>query len=220
MSYRYADNLPLALKDCTFAFGRGARVLLIGANGSCKSTAMSILGGKLLVTRGGASVLGKDCFNDGTLQEVMYCGDWWRANFFMNLPVREVLGNKADTARTTHLAQVLQVSLDWRINDLSDGQRRRCQLLELLATPRAVYLMDEITSDLDLFAREGILNFMRSECEVRGATIFYCTHIFDHLEGWATHLRHCRMDEVEEYSQLTAAGDSTPLYSLIRRWIY
>ena len=35
--------------------------------------------------------------------------------------------------------------------------------------------MDEITSDLDLFAREGILNFLRAECEVRGATIFYCT---------------------------------------------
>jgi hypothetical protein len=28
------------------------------------------------------------------------------------------------------------------------------------------------------------------------------------------------MEEVEEYSQLMAAGDSTPLYSLIRRWIY
>ena len=35
--------------------------------------------------------------------------------------------------------------------------------------------MDEITSDLDLFAREGILNFLRAECEVRGATIFYCS---------------------------------------------
>ena len=41
MSYRYAEGLPVALKDCSFSFGRGARVLLIGANGSCKSTAMS-----------------------------------------------------------------------------------------------------------------------------------------------------------------------------------
>ena len=38
-----------------------------------------------------------------------------------------------------------------------------------------VYLMDEITSDLDLFAREGILNFLRAETETRGATIFYCS---------------------------------------------
>ena len=28
----------------------------------------------------------------------------------------------------------------------------------------------------------------RQECEVRGATIMYATHIFDGLEGWLTHL--------------------------------
>ncbi len=28
----------------------------------------------------------------------------------------------------------------------------------------------------------------RQECEVRGATIVYATHIFDGLEGWLTHL--------------------------------
>jgi len=229
MSYRYAEKLPMALKDCTFAFGRGARVLLIGANGSCKSTAMSILGGKLLVPRGGAAVLGKDCFNDGTLQEVMYCGDWWRANFFMNLPVRELLGKNADSSRTAHLAHVLQVSLDWRINNLSDGQRRRCQLLELLSTPRPVYLMDEITSDLDIYAREGVLNFLKSETEIRGATIVYCTHIFDHLDGWATHIlrmskgmvaTNAPIDQIPEYAELIANGNLTPLCSLVRNWIY
>merc|ERR1719487_19182 len=229
MSYRYADNLPTALKDCTFAFGRGARVLLIGANGSCKSTAMSILGGKLLVPRGGAAVMGKDCFNDGTLQEVMYCGDWWRANFFMNLPVREVLGKNADTPRTAYLKHVLQVDLDWRINNLSDGQRRRCQLLEILATPRPVYLMDEITSDLDIFARDGVLDFLKKETETRGATIVYCTHIFDHLDGWATHIlrlskgqvvTNAPIDQIPEYAELINGGNLTPLCSLVRNWIY
>jgi len=229
MSYRYAENLPMSLKDCTFSFGRGARVLLIGANGSCKSTAMSILGGKLLVPRGGAEVLGKDCFNDGTLQDVMYCGDWWRANFFMNLPVREVLGKNADTSRTAFLAHVLQVDLAWRINNLSDGQRRRCQLLELLSTPRPVYLMDEITSDLDIYAREGVLKFLKSETEIRGATIVYCTHIFDHLDGWATHIlrlskgrvvTNAPVDQIPEYAELIAGGNLTPLCSLVRNWIY
>jgi len=229
MTYSYAKNLPAALKDCTFAFGQGARVLLIGANGSCKSTAMSILGGKLLVPRGGANVLGKDCFNDGTLQEVMYCGDWWRANFFMNLPVREVLGKNADTSRTAYLKHVLQVDLDWRINNLSDGQRRRCQLLEILATPRPVYLMDEITSDLDIFARDGVLDFLKTETETRGATIVYCTHIFDHLDGWPTHIlrlskgnvvTNAPIDQIPEYAQLIAGGNLTPLCSLVRNWIY
>jgi len=163
----------------------------------------------LLVPRGGAAVLGKDCFNDGTLQEV--------------------LGNKADTPRVTYLKHVLQVDLDWRINNLSDGQRRRCQLLEILATPRPVYLMDEITSDLDLFARDGVLEFLRNETETRGATIVYCTHIFDHLDGWPTHIlrlskgnvvTNAPIDQIPEYAALIAGGNLTPLCSLVRNWIY
>mmetsp|Transcript_27517 Transcript_27517/g.69097 ORF Transcript_27517/g.69097 Transcript_27517/m.69097 type:complete len:557 (+) Transcript_27517:47-1717(+) len=231
LSYAYAAGLPNVLKDVTFSFGRGARILVVGANGACKSTVMSILGGKRMIPRGFAKVMNKDCFNDpGVAQNVMYCGDWWRTNFFMNLQLGELLGeNMTKTKRCQHLRDVLQVSYDWKINDLSDGQRRRCQLLEILCTPRSVYLMDEITSDLDIFAREGILNFLKAESEIRGATIFYCTHIFDHLEGWASHLLHmakgqvvksCDMAELAEYDELIAAGNSTPLYSLIRRWIY
>merc|ERR1712160_220101 len=156
----------------------------------------------------------------------MYCGDWWNTNFFMNLTIGELIGPEiSKTMRCTHLAEILQVDLNWKINNVSDGQRRRCQLLEILATPRPVYLMDEITSDLDIFAREGILNFLRAECELRGCTIFYCTHIFDHLEDWPTHMLHlskgkvvqqCAMTELDEYNRLCREGDSTPLYTLIR----
>jgi CCR4-NOT complex subunit CAF16 len=228
LTYSYAGGRP-QLQDVTFSFNRGARILVVGANGAGKSTLLSILGGKRMVPRGLASIVGKDCFAECDSHTVMYCGDWWRTAFFMNLKIGDLLGETMKTPRCQHLAEVLQVNLDWNINELSDGQRRRCQLLEVLATPRSVYLMDEITSDLDIFAREGILNFLRSECELRGATIFYCTHIFDHLEGWATHLLHlsqgqvvrsCAMDQVDEYDQLITEGNNTPLYSLVRKWVY
>jgi len=229
LTYSYAGGSP-QLKNVSFHFGRGARILVVGANGAGKSTLLSILGGKRMIPRGHASVMKKDCFHDGGVsQHIMYCGDWWRTKFFMNLTVGALLGDIAKSERSQHLAKVLQVDMEWKINEVSDGMRRRCQLLECLSTPRSVYLMDEITSDLDLFAREGILNFLRAECEVRGATIFYCTHIFDHLEGWASHLLHlsqgevvkfCTMDEVSEYHDLCKEGNATPLYSLVRRWIY
>eukprot|EP00933_Yihiella_yeosuensis_P023701 TRINITY_DN1843_c0_g1_i3.p1 TRINITY_DN1843_c0_g1~~TRINITY_DN1843_c0_g1_i3.p1 ORF type:complete len:578 (-),score=115.50 TRINITY_DN1843_c0_g1_i3:213-1946(-) len=229
LTFAYGDGKP-QLKDCSFNFGRGNRILVVGANGAGKSTLLSILGGKRMIPRGYASVMGKDCFNDpGVSQEIMYCGDWWRTKFFMNLTIGELLGEVSKTERCHHVANILQVDLNWKINEVSDGMRRRCQLIECLATPRSVYLMDEITSDLDLFAREGILNFLKAECEQRGATIFYCTHIFDHLEGWSTHMLHlsqgsvvkfCSMDQIGEYDQICANQDPTPLYSLIRRWIY
>merc|ERR1711990_1385571 len=134
------------------------------------------------------------------------------------------MGNQIQSTRCKHLADILQVDLNWRINSISDGQRRRCQLLEILIPYRPVYLMDEITSDLDIFAREGILAFLKAESEVRGCTIFYCTHIFDELEGWPDHLLHLSkgtvvragpFSELHEYQQACSAGDPTPLYTTV-----
>merc|ERR1711953_873506 len=231
LTFSYAQGLTPCLKNVSFAFNRGARILVVGANGACKSTVMSILGGKRMIPRGFAKILGKDCFNDSSLgKDVMHCGDWWNTQFFVDTTIADLLGeNQSQSARCRHLAEVLQVDMTWKVNNISDGQRRRCQLLEMLAPPRPVYLMDEITSDLDIFAREGILAFLKAESEVRGCTIFYCTHIFDHLEGWASHVLHlaqgrvvraCEMAEIEEYTQLCKDGCLTPLYSLIRGWMY
>jgi len=231
LTYSYAPGLAPCLKDVSFSFNRGARILVVGANGACKSTVMSILGGKRMIPRGFAKILGRDCFNDSSLaKEVMYCGDWWNTQFFVDTTIADLLGEtQSQTARCQHLAQVLQVDLKWKVNSVSDGQRRRCQLLEILVPPRPVYLMDEITSDLDIFAREEILAFLKAESEIRGCTIFYCTHIFDHLEGWASHLLHLSqgqvvrasaINEVEEYAKLCNEGSLTPLYSLIRGWMY
>lgn len=42
--------------------------------------------------------------------------------------------------------------------------------------------------DLDVLARADLLKFLRKECEERGATIIYATHIFDGLENWPSHI--------------------------------
>merc|ERR1719456_1657889 len=95
---------------------------------------------------------------------------------------------RLSSPRVQELIDILQINLSWRINAISDGQRRRIQLLECLAEEKQVYVLDEITTDLDLYAREGLLNFLRKETEEKGAIILYATHIFDSLADWATHV--------------------------------
>lgn len=51
-----------------------------------------------------------------------------------------------------------------------------------------VLLLDEITVDLDVLGRADLMRFLKEECESRGATIIYATHIFDGLEFWPSHL--------------------------------
>ena len=57
-----------------------------------------------------------------------------------------------------------------------------------LLKPFKVLLCDEITVDLDILGRLDLLQFLREECEQRGATVVYATHIFDGMESWMTHI--------------------------------
>ncbi|KAJ7525622.1 hypothetical protein O6H91_17G059500 [Diphasiastrum complanatum] len=74
------------------------------------------------------------------------------------------------------------------MHKVSDGQCRRVQICMGLLHVFQVLLLDEVTVDLDVVARMDLLSFLMEECEQRGATVVYSTHIFDGLESWATHL--------------------------------
>ena len=86
------------------------------------------------------------------------------------------------------LIKLLDIDLAWRLNRCSDGQRRRVQICLGLLKPYQVLLLDEITVDMDVVGRLDLLHFFEQECEERGATVIYATHIFDGLEAWPTHL--------------------------------
>jgi ABC-type uncharacterized transport system ATPase subunit len=54
---------------------------------------------------------------------------------------------------------------------VSDGERRRVQLVMGLMAPWDVLLLDEVTVDLDVLVRKELLSFLQEECETRGATV-------------------------------------------------
>jgi ABC-type Na+ transport system ATPase subunit NatA len=58
-----------------------------------------------------------------------------------------------------------------------------------------VLLLDEITVDLDVLGRADLMRFLVEECEARGASIIYATHIFDGLEFWPTHVAYVARGE-------------------------
>ena len=39
---------------------------------------------------------------------------------------------------------------------------------------------------------QALLRFLREECDERGATVIYSTHIFDGLDDWPTHVLHLK----------------------------
>ncbi|CAN6684554.1 unnamed protein product [Malus baccata var. baccata] len=127
-----------------------------------------------------------------------------------------------DPVRRDKLIELLDIDLRWRMHKVSDGQRRRVQICMGLLHPFKVLLLDEVTVDLDVVARMDLLDFFKEECEQRGATIVYATHIFDGLETWTTHLAYIQDGELkraEKLSEVNELQSSVNLLSVVESWL-
>jgi len=127
-----------------------------------------------------------------------------------------------DKERRARLIELLDIDVDWSMMTVSDGQRRRVQICMGLLKPFKVLLCDEITVDLDILGRLDLLQFLREECEERGATVVYATHIFDGMEQWMTHIAFASNGELK----YGGAKDTIPglkgvkhLLSTIEQWL-
>ncbi|XP_062005398.1 ABC transporter I family member 20 [Rosa rugosa] len=190
------------IDDFSLTLNAGDRCLLVGSNGAGKTTILKILGGKHMVDPSMVRVLGRSAFHDTALTgsgDLSYLGGEWRRDVAfagfdvpiqMDVSAEKLINGVAgiDPQRRAELIKVLDIDLSWRLHKVSDGQRRRVQICMGLLRPYKVLLLDEITVDLDVLARADLLQFLRKECEERGATIIYATHIFDGLENWPSHI--------------------------------
>jgi CCR4-NOT complex subunit CAF16 len=81
------------------------------------------------------------------------------------------VGGYRHKSRRDTLLSILDVDLDWRMHQISDGERRRVQLVMGLMVPWDILLLDEVTVDLDVLVRHELLAFLKNETEERGATV-------------------------------------------------
>lgn len=131
--------------------------------------------------------------------------------------------------RRDELVEMLGIDLNWRMHQLSDGQRRRVQLLLGLIRPFKVLLLDEITTSLDVCVRQDLLRWLQRESDVNGATIIYATHIFDGLDDWPTHLTYLtdsgntgwqgNIDSLKFYQQLKAENHPAKMLAVADNWL-
>jgi CCR4-NOT complex subunit CAF16 len=222
LHFAYRGDAREVLAGVNLTVSAGRRVLVIGANGAGKTTLLRILAGKHMIDPERVQVLGASAFHEPSLSgKVELLGG--RFPFDVDLRVDEILAHQhgVDPARQARLIDVLGVDLGWHMHAVSDGQRRRVQLLLGLLRPRQVLLLDEITTDLDLIARQDLLAFLRDESEHQGTTILYATHIFDTLDRWATDIVYLFAGKIVVDAPIAAVPElaSEPLVSIVERWL-
>ncbi|PRW58841.1 ABC transporter I family member 19-like [Chlorella sorokiniana] len=224
------------IQQLSLTLPRGSRCLLTGANGAGKTSLLQVLAGKYMVGQDAVRILGRPAFHDIHLVSsgaLSYLGPQWRRDIAFagnNVPMQgDIAAGKmiygvegVDPERRERLIKLLDIDLNWRLNKVSDGQRRRVQICMGLLKLYQVLLLDEITVDMDVVGRLDLLHFFKQECEERGATIIYATHIFDGLEAWPTHLAYLeagRMVKGGPVGDVPELQTATKLLHVVEHWL-
>jgi ATP-binding cassette subfamily F protein uup len=147
IGYRYAPGAAAALSEVDLLLAPSERLGLVGANGSGKSTLLDVLAGRRRATSGHIEV--------GPTVRVGYY-DQQGADLDPSSRVRDLVAGPTRTPGAPEDVALMERfwftgALQFApTRTLSGGERRRLQLLLVLAARPNVLLLDEPTNDLDL----------------------------------------------------------------------
>ena len=202
------------LSDLTWHVGPGDRLAIVGANGAGKTTLMRLLAG-VREPDGGRITRGQTVRPAYLSQELTELpGNLRLLEAVEEVAKRVRLGDRELSA--AQLAEVFGFT-DRRVwtpvADLSGGERRRLQMLRLLATEPNVLLLDEPTNDLDtdtLASLEDLLDSWPGTMIVASHDRYLVERVTDHVYGMFGdgRLRHLP-GGIDEYLE-RAAGTGGP----------
>ena len=207
LNFSYIKGKP-TISNLNLVVPPNSKVLLVGANGAGKSTLIRMLTGQIWTGMhyDEFSINGRKSPNDQQ-HGVCYLGNTWKRQqtgfngicpYTIDCAASEmfVKWQEEHVERRDELVKVLGIDLNWRMNECSDGQRKKVQIMIKLLKPFQVCIIDEFVADLDILSRSNFFDYMTRECEERGASVIYATHIFDLADSWASHIAFMQLDRV------------------------
>jgi cobalt/nickel transport system ATP-binding protein len=193
ITYSYAGSQPV-LNDLSLDFEAGERAVILGANGTGKSTLLAMLDGLVFPASGSIHTFGK-VLSEVSLEDRAFSMDFRKrvAFVFQNPDVQLFSATVWDEIafgplqldypkdRIEETVEELLTTL--RITDirdrapyaLSDGQKKKVAIASSLATDPDVLLLDEPTNGLDPRTQVWLIELLH-ELHQKGKTIISATH--------------------------------------------
>ncbi len=168
--------------DVSFNVDEGEIFGFIGPNGAGKSTTIRLFCSLIYPSSGEAKIFGKDAIKYGpeVRQEIGYLPS--EVFYYDRMKVIDLLKYSASfykkdcTKRLYELAEIMELDLHRRIDDLSYGNKKKVGIVQGLLHEPKLLLLDEPTSGLDPLMQKKFYKLIREENE-RGVTVFLSSHI-------------------------------------------
>jgi ABC-2 type transport system ATP-binding protein len=196
--------------DVSLRVDEGEIFGFIGPNGAGKSTTIRLLLSLIYPTSGNATIFGKDCIKFGPelRREIGYLPS--EVFYYERMKVIDLLKYSASfypqdcTQRMRELADLMELELHRRIEDLSYGNRKKVGIVQgLLHQPKLLFL-DEPTAGLDPLMQRKFFQLIREENQ-RGVTVFFSSHILGEVQRMCSRvgiIKEGRMIEVADIRTL------------------
>lgn len=215
-SYRDTE----AVRGVSFDVESGRIFGLIGTNGAGKSSLIRMLLGLSRPDRGTCRIFGEDSLrmSRATRQRIGYLSETSIEDH--GLPLSGLLRYYAsffeawDWDRVNALTERMQVTSDRPLDEMSAGERRRCELVLTLAHDPDLLVLDDPAVGLDATVRRDFLYAALELARDDGKTILFTSHVLHDVERIVDSVAILRSGVVHARDELDA------LLSRTKRIIY
>ncbi|GAM15618.1 ABC transporter ATP-binding protein [Mesobacillus selenatarsenatis] len=175
------------IEDVSFNVEEGEIFGFIGPNGAGKSTTIRTLLSLIYPTSGRATIFGKDIITAAPeiKKDIGYLPS--EVFYYDNMKVMDLLKYSASfykkdcTKRIKELADIMELDLTKKIDDLSLGNKKKVGIVQGLLHEPKLIILDEPTSGLDPLMQQKFFDLLEIENK-KGATILFSSHILSEVQ--------------------------------------
>lgn len=200
------------ISEVTFQVTEGEIFGFIGPNGAGKSTTIRTLLGLIYPDFGSATIFGKNCTtNPEVRKELGYLPS--EVFYYDNMKVIDLLNYSASfykkdcSHRIKELANIMDLDLKKKIEDLSFGNRKKVGIVQGLLHEPKLIILDEPTSGLDPLMQQKFFDLIEEENK-KGATIFFSSHILSEVQKMCSRIAFIKDGKLIKLEKLSSLQEN------------
>jgi ABC-2 type transport system ATP-binding protein len=216
----------IEIKDLTKSYGKSRGIIdvnlnveqgevfgFIGPNGAGKSTTIRTLLGLIYPSKGSAAIFGKSCTEHPEVRQALgYLPS--EVFYYDNMRVIDLLKYSASfykkdcTKRIRELAEIMDLDLKKKIDDLSFGNKKKVGIVQGLLHEPKLIILDEPTSGLDPLMQQKFFELIAEENK-KGATVFFSSHILSEVQKMCSRVAFIKEGKIIKIEKMSTLQENS-----------